>query len=391
MPRAGAAAQTSDGVRSTLQGLSYVSRLRPSVGFLVFVTTFLITYRYSMSLSARAGAPFWLPDSVLLCALLLSRRSAWFLYLGVSLPLRLVVAIPTGTPLWFLLTAFANDSFKAVLAATLLRRFSRGRSIRFDSLQEFWLYLLAAVVMAPAASALFGAASWVLRGREFWTAWRSWYFGDALANILFTPLLLCIARDWRKLVNATFSAYLQVFALFLGLFCAVQFGLQFGLNDPSTPDFYDYLPVPLLLLAAVRFGPLGASAALTMMSMISIAAMASNRLPSMSADTSLLSMQLFLMVIGVPIMSLSVLIEQQRRTENSLRESETPFRKMVDTAPTMIWISASDGRASLFNRGWLDFTGRSLEQEIGFGGAAGRCATGQGFYSQAVSGTRFDR
>ena len=83
-----------------------------------------------------------------------------------------------------------------------------------------------------------------------------------------------------------------------------------------------------------------------------------------------LSMQLFLIVIGMPIMSLSVLIEEQRRTEQSLRESEERFRNMADTAPVMIWISGPDRLATFFNKGWLAFTGRGIEQELGYGWAS---------------------
>ncbi len=52
---------------------------------------------------------------------------------------------------------------------------------------------------------------------------------------------------------------------------------------------------------------------------------------------------------------------------NQLRDSEERFRNMADTAPVMIWIVDSDKRCTYLNRRWLDFTGRTTEEEIGYG------------------------
>jgi PAS domain S-box-containing protein len=54
-----------------------------------------------------------------------------------------------------------------------------------------------------------------------------------------------------------------------------------------------------------------------------------------------------------------------------LRESEDRFRTMADGAPVMMWMSGVDRRCTDFNRGWLAFTGRSIEQELGDGWAEG--------------------
>jgi PAS domain S-box-containing protein len=64
-------------------------------------------------------------------------------------------------------------------------------------------------------------------------------------------------------------------------------------------------------------------------------------------------------------------ITEQRRAERVLRESEDRFRTMADGAPVMMWMSGADKLCTDFNRGWLAFTGRSIEQEVGNGWAEG--------------------
>ena len=55
------------------------------------------------------------------------------------------------------------------------------------------------------------------------------------------------------------------------------------------------------------------------------------------------------------------------RSAEALRESEKRFRLMADSSPAMIWTSTADGSGDYYNRTWLDFTGRALEEEINDG------------------------
>lgn len=54
-----------------------------------------------------------------------------------------------------------------------------------------------------------------------------------------------------------------------------------------------------------------------------------------------------------------------------LRASELRFRKMADSAPVLIWVAGTDQGCSWFNQQWLDFTGRTLAQEMGNGWSEG--------------------
>lgn len=54
-------------------------------------------------------------------------------------------------------------------------------------------------------------------------------------------------------------------------------------------------------------------------------------------------------------------------TVEQLRESEERFRNMADTAPVLIWVAGPDMNCTFFNKGWLTFTGRAMEQELGRG------------------------
>jgi PAS domain S-box-containing protein len=64
-------------------------------------------------------------------------------------------------------------------------------------------------------------------------------------------------------------------------------------------------------------------------------------------------------------------ITKRKVAEEELRESEARFRTVADAAPVLIWMSGPDKLYTFFNKGWLDFTGRSLEQELGNGWAEG--------------------
>jgi PAS domain S-box-containing protein len=64
-------------------------------------------------------------------------------------------------------------------------------------------------------------------------------------------------------------------------------------------------------------------------------------------------------------------ITMRKQAEDSLWESQQNFRRIADSAPVMIWIAGIDKLTYFFNQTWLNFRGRTLEQELGNGWTEG--------------------
>ncbi len=60
-------------------------------------------------------------------------------------------------------------------------------------------------------------------------------------------------------------------------------------------------------------------------------------------------------------------ITERMAAQQAVEESEERFRNLADSAPVMIWVSGEDKECTYLNKQWVNFTGRSMEEQLGNG------------------------
>ena len=128
-----------------------------------------------------------------------------------------------------------------------------------------------------------------------------------------------------------------------------------------------YAPLMLLLWAAVRFGPLGTSASVLLVAALAIWGVRHGHGPfaTESAATDLAHLQLFLFTRSVPLLLLSAMIQQQRRTAHALRASQEQHRAVVEDHTEPICRFQPDGTLTFVNGAWARALGQAVEDLVG--------------------------
>jgi PAS domain S-box-containing protein len=73
---------------------------------------------------------------------------------------------------------------------------------------------------------------------------------------------------------------------------------------------------------------------------------------------------------GTPIHfdGITVEVTARREAEMALAESEQRFRTYANAAPSMLWVTDPEGRATFLSSGWYEYTGQTEGQAMGKGG-----------------------
>jgi diguanylate cyclase (GGDEF)-like protein len=295
---------------------------------------YLVSGRLGMPLAYLnpSATPVWPPTGIALAAFLLLGYRVWpAIFTGAfCVNWTLTGSVATSTVI-----ALGNLA-EGLLGAYLVNRFAGGTSA-FSKVRSIFRYAFLAGLLSTSLSATLGVTSLLLSGlaqsRDYGVIWLTWWLGDAVGDLIVAPLLLLWFTappprwDRRKLTEA----------LALGLyFLLVGVGVFGSLNPAQAKNFpLEFLCIPFLIWAALRFSQQEAAVSVLMLSAISIGGTLSGYGPFVmpTANESLLLLQAFLGVVGLMTHSVAAVVSEHHRAQEALREARDELAEKAVSDP----------------------------------------------------------
>src|SRR5207237_8970475 len=147
-------------------------------------------------------------------------------------------------------------------------------------------------------------------------------FFNRPGGIIVVPLIVTwVTNGIPRLRRARLSSYLEACVLFIILF-SVSYVVLYAFG-PRADSALLFLPLPFLLWVAVRFGSLGTSSAISIAGFLAIWSTAHGHGPFSggTVEHDALSIQIFLIVLAIPLILLAAVIEERAPRETEFRAS----------------------------------------------------------------------
>jgi PAS domain S-box-containing protein len=340
---------------------------------LVFAAAYIVAWSYlfvATFLGAHPPpAPLFPPEAVLISALLLTSPRRWWQYLIAAFLIQVPILAYVHVPLGWNLLGYTPDAIEPIVAVSLMRLFIPVPP-RFASQREVSIYAACVVGAATIGATVGSLVNASMGGEPFLTSWRTWFLSDTLANLILAPtIILWITAGMGGLRSRSSWRYVEATLLFGGILVLGGAAFIVRFQGPGTTRALAYLPVPLLLWAAVRFGPRGITSALSLTAILAVPAVASElgpfasrAVPDLSTLGNVFMLQVFLLVIGVPLLFLAALVDERKLTALALESSELRFRAAFESAATGMMLVDPTGRILQVNRPVIQMLGYSEEE-----------------------------
>jgi two-component system sensor histidine kinase UhpB len=235
-----------------------------------------------------------------------------------------------------ILSWFVSNCSEALIGALLLRYLTKSE-VRFDNTHHVTLFIVVAL-LGPFLSSFLDAGFVMLNHfgtMPYWSVFRMRVFSNVLTSLTLVPLIVsCWRFDFSSLQRTSWKRYLEVCLLALGLLVVRLLSNSTLITAQDTRPELLYLPLPLLLWAAIRFGPGGSSAALLVVSIFEIwgAIHGFGPFAAQTPEMNALSVQLFLILASMPLMFLAALIKERERAQDVAAQKENRLELALKTA-----------------------------------------------------------
>lgn len=293
---------------------------RPSLRQLGLLLGLAIVYTAAGKLGLRLGlvnpsaSPVWAPTGIALAAFVLGGTRLWPAIFGGALYYNLTTAGSLTTSL----AIATGNTLEGVTGALLVRRFANGAHA-FERGGDVIRFAVVGGLIATTVSPCIGVTSLALDGyaqwNEYMRIWATWWLGNSSGALLVAPpLILWGLRPrvrWRPVRGV------EAAGLFAALLLLAE--LAFGALGGASLGF---LCIPILIWAALRFGPRVTATAIALVSAVAVAETlgALERLSRDEQNAQLLLLQTFMAVTAVTILVLAAVTAERRRGEARLRE-----------------------------------------------------------------------
>jgi PAS domain-containing protein len=295
---------------------------------------------FALSPKVEGPVPLYLTGPVTVAALVLAPRRHWWRYLVLTFPLIPIAFWLLRLPLsvavvWVIVFVYLIIFCISVVTVTLLHRFV-AVPLHFASVRVVSRFVACVAAGAVPAILIASTARTFVFSWDFWLSWQMGYLGYVLGIVVFTPAIVLWLTDGLSGLALTTPSR-QVELVLLSLATVLVGGLVFGthITDLTIAHTLIYLLVPLLIWAAIRFGPQGFASALTLTTAMAITGAVNNRGPFVgsSATANTLALQLFLLFVGVPLYFLASLVQERKDAVVALQGSEFRYRLVVRSLP----------------------------------------------------------
>ena len=292
------------------------------------------------TLSDKIFAPFWPPNIVLFCALLITPTRQWWIFILAALPAHIVAEAQVGMPPDQSLVAFATNCAVALLNAFAVQRVLV-EPPWFGTIRKAMAYVFITAFMSPAICAFGGAFVQILGGgaiENYGLYWARWYASNALGSLTLGPIAMIMLERVRSPVISLRHVEAALVAISLIVACIIAFEDLSTLASRYVPALL-YLPLPIIVLATARFGAKGASGSIFVISLVLVWRTLNG--PSLfdigNAETNVFAMQLFLIALSTPILLLGAAIDETRHAEIATRAREERIAFAAASSSVGLW------------------------------------------------------